>query len=112
MIPPLLVDEVHAHEKEMLEMDAIHPCQSPWCKVVVLMCKKDGDLCFCIDFCKLNARTKKDSYLLPQIQEAIESLVEAECFACLDLKVDFWQITMDETLKQYTAFTVGNPGFF
>ena len=73
--------------------------------MVILVCKKDGGLHFCIDFCKLNARTKKDSYLLPQIQEAIESIVGVGYF-CLDLKVGFWQIALDEALKQYTAFTV------
>ena len=115
-IPFLIVDEVHgevhAHVKEMLEVGTISPSQSPRCSVVVLVCKKDGGLHFCIDFLKLNARTKKDSYPLPQIQKAIESLVGAGCFSCLDLKVGFWQIAMDETSKQYTAFTMGNLGFF
>ena len=60
-----MVDEVHAHMKEMLEVGTICPSQSPWCNAVVLVCKKDRDLCLCIDFHKLNARTKKDSYLLP-----------------------------------------------
>ena len=83
-----------------------------WEPKVTLVCKKDRGLHFCIDFCKLNTRTKKDSYLLPCIQEAIESLVGAGYFCCLDLKAGFWQIAMDEALKQYTAFTVGNLGFF
>ena len=111
-IPPPMVDKVWAHVKEMLEVGTIYPSQSPWCNAVILVCKKDGGLCFCIDFHKLNARTKKDSYLLPWIQEAIESLVGAGYFSCLDLKVDFWQIAMDEASKQYTAFTMGNLGFF
>ena len=55
---------------------------------------------------------KKDSYLLPRIQEALESLVGAGHFSCLDLKLGFWQIKMEEASKQYTAFTVGNLGFF
>ena len=59
-----------------------------------------------------DARTKKDSYLLPHIQEAIESLVGAGYFSCLDLKAGFWQIAIDEALKKYTAFTMGNIGFF
>ena len=49
---------------------------------------------------------------MPYIQEAIESLVGAGYFSCLDLKADIWQIAMDEASKQYTAFTVGNLGFF
>ena len=60
-----MVDEVHAHMKEMLEVGAIHPGQSPWCNAVVLAHKKDEGLHFCIHLCKLNPRTKKDSYPLP-----------------------------------------------
>ena len=111
-IPPLMVDKVWAHVKEMLEVGAICPSKSPWCNTVVLVHKKDRGLHFCIDFHKLNARTKKDSYLLPQIQEAIESLVGVGYFSCLDLKTGFWQIAIDKASKQYTTFTVGNLGFF
>ena len=111
-IPRPIVDEVQAHMKEMLEAGAICPSQSPWCNAVLLVHKKDGGLFFHNDFCKLNARTKKDSYLLPQIQEAIESLVGVGYFSCLDLRVGFWQIAMDKASKQYTAFTIGKLGFF
>ena len=54
---------------------------------------------------------KKDSPL-PRIQVALESLVGTGHFSCLDLKSGFWQIKMDKSSKQYTAFTVGNLGFF
>ena len=76
------------------------------------MHKKDGGLQFYIDFHKLNVTTKKDSYLLPQIQEASESSVGAGYFSCLDLKASFCQIVMNKAFKQYTAFTMGNLGFF
>ena len=33
-------------------------------------------------------------------------------YSCQDLKSGFWQIRMDEASKLYTAFTVGNLGFF
>ena len=96
----------------MLESGTIRPSQSAWCNAVVLVWKKDSGLCFCINVCCLNACTKKGSYPLPRIQEVLESLMGAGHFSCLDLKSGFWQIKMDEALKQYIAFTVGNLGFF
>ena len=111
-IPPPMVEEVRNHLKEMLESGAIRPSQSAWCNAMVLVRKKDGGLHFGINFQCLNAHTKKDSYPLPRIQEALESLVGAGHFSCLDLKSRFWQIKMDEVLKQYTTFTVGSLGFF
>ena len=111
-IPLPMVEEVRNHLKEMLESGAIRPSQSTWCNTMVLVRKKDGSLHFCINFRHLNAHTKKDSYPLPRIQEALESLVGTGHFSCLDLKSGFWQIKMDEASKQYTAFTMGNLGFF
>ena len=108
----LLVKEVWNCLQEMLESSAIWPSQSAWCNAVVLVRRKDGGLWFCIDFCCLNAHMKKDSYHLPRIQEALESLVSAGHFFCLDLKSGFWKIKMEEASKHYTAFTVGNLGFF
>ena len=111
-IPPPLLDAVRQHINEMLEAGAIRPSNSPWYNAIILVCKKDGVLCFCIDFRKLNAQTKKDSYPLPCIQETLNSLVRARVFLMLHLKSGFWQIMMDKDSKQYMAFTVENLGFF
>ena len=43
-IPPLMVDEVRNHLREMLESGAIRPSQSAWCNTVMLVRKKDGSL--------------------------------------------------------------------
>ena len=83
-----------------------------WCNAIVLVRKKDRGLWFCIDFCCLNACTKKDSYPLLTIQETLENLVGAGHFSCLDLKSGFWQMKREEASKQYTAFIVSNLGFF
>ena len=112
-IPPPMVDKVWAHMKEMLEVGSYScPSQSSWCNAVVLVCKKDGGLCFCIDFCKLNARTKKDSYLLPQIQEAIESLFGAGYFSCLDLKAGFGKLQWMRCQSNTLLSPHGKPRIF
>ena len=85
-IPLPSVEEVHTHLQEMLFSGAIHPSQSTWCNAVVLVQKKVRGLHFCIDFHHLNTQMKKGSYPLSKIQEALESLVGAGHFSCLDLK--------------------------
>ena len=111
-IPPPLLEEVHASLRDMLESGVICPSQSPWCNAVVMVWKKDGTLHFCIDFRCLNACMKKDSYPLPQIQEALESMVGSVHFSSMDFKSGFWQIKMAPGSQQYTAFTVGNLRFY
>ena len=96
----------------MLDRGAICPSQSPWCNVVVLVHKKDGGLRFCIDFRRLNSRTKKDAYPLHQMQETMESMVGAQFFSTMDLKSGFWQVKMAKDSQQYTAFTVGSMGVY
>ena len=111
-IPPPLLEEVHASLQDMLEAGAIRPSQSPWCNAVILVQKKDGTLHFCVDFRCLNVSTKKDSYPLPWIQEALESMAGLAHFSSMDFKLGFWQIKMAPGSQQYTAFTVGNLGFY
>ena len=111
-IPPSLLEEVRASLRDMLEAGAIHPSQSPWYNAVVLVQKKDGTLHFCVDFMCLNARMKKHSYPLPRIQEALESMAGLAHFSSMDFKSGFWQIKMAPVSQQYTAFTVGNLGFY
>ena len=111
-IAPPLVDEVRQHIQEMLDGGAIRPSQSAWCNAIVLVRKKDGTLRFCIDFRRLNARTKKDAYPLPRIQETMESLTGACHFSCMDLKSGFWQVRMAKESQQYTAFTAGSMGVY
>ena len=73
--------------------------------------QEGGGLCFCIDFCKLNVRTKKD---LPTNMDKGSDQEPGwhRVLFLLGFKAGFWQIAMDETSKQYTTFTVGNIGFF
>ena len=111
-IAPPLLDKVWEHLQEMLDGGAIRPLQSPWCNAVVLVQKKDGGLRFCIDFWRLNAQTKKDSYPLPHMQETMESMVGTQFFSMMDLKSEFWQVKMAEKSRQYTAFTIGSMGIF
>ena len=111
-IAPPLLEEVRENLQDMLGGGAIPPSKSPWCNTIVLVRKKDRTLRFCIDFQKLNARIKKDSFPLPRMQETMDSMVGARFFSSMDLKSGFWQVRMSEKSQQYTAFTVGSLGMY
>ena len=106
-IPPLLFEEVCTSLRDMLDAGAICPSQSPWCNTIVLVRKKDGSLRSCMDFRWLNAWTKKDSYSLPRIQEALESMAGATHFSSMDLKSGFWQVKMAPGSQPYMALPFG-----
>jgi len=89
---------------EMLEQSVIEPSSSPWSSPIVLVRKKDGSYRFCVDFCQLNKLTKKDAHPLPRIDDTLDSLQGSCWFSTLDLASGYWQVEMDPTLKEKTAF--------
>ena len=111
-IPPGMYDEDKVHIQEMLDVGTIIPSNSPWASAVILVWKKDEKLWFCINLWKLNARTIKDAYSHPRIDETLDCLNGAEWFSSLDLKSGYWQVEMEEDRKAFTAFTVGPLGFY
>ena len=99
-----LKEAAEAEVKKMLKKDVIEPSSSPWASPVVLVRKKDGTLRYCIDYRKLNAVTKKDSYPLPRIDESLDSLGTAKYFSTLDLASGYWQIELSDDAKEKSAF--------
>ena len=75
---------------------------------MVLVEKKSGELRFCIDYRKLNSITKKDSHPLPRIDDTFDKLHGKIFFTTLDLASGYWQIELEESAKEKTAFIVEN----
>lgn len=96
------------HIDKMLANNIIRPSNSPWASPIVLVLKKDGTLRFCVDYHKLNAVTKKDSYPLPRIDDILDSLGNAKYFLSLDQCWGYWQIPVSEMGREKTAFLTYN----
>ena len=71
-IPPNQLMEVKAHIQKLLDQGVIKPSHSPYASPIVLARKKDGSLRMCIDYRRLNAKTCRDSFPLPRIEEALD----------------------------------------
>jgi hypothetical protein len=61
-----------------------------------------------MDYRKLNKITKKDSFPLPRIDDVLDMLHGQRYFSTLDLASGYWQIEMDDSSKEKTAFIVEN----
>lgn len=50
----------------MLDDNIIESSSGPWASPILLVKMKDGSICFCIDYRKVNVVVKKDAYPLPR----------------------------------------------
>eukprot|EP00171_Calliarthron_tuberculosum_P023404 IDg23404t1 len=95
----------------MLRLDVIEAATSEWASPIVIVPKPDGKWRFCVDYRRLNAISLKDSYLLPRMDECIDSLGDAKFFSTLDCNWGFWQIPIREEDRDKTTFTCHSGTF-
>ena len=100
--------EIDRQVNDMLERGIIPESVSPWSSPVVIVKKKNGEMRFCIDFRSINKITKKDSFPMPLVAETLDALSGTHYFTTLDLKSGYWQIELDPSAREKTAFVTHN----
>ena len=103
-VPFVLRDKTIKVVQEMLKGEVIQESASPWASPVVLVRKKDGGLCFRVDYRQLNAVTHKDTFPLPRIGDLLDQLKGKNIFTTLDAKQGYWQIRVQKESQEKTAF--------
>ena len=89
---------------KMLKAKIIRESRSSYPSPVVIVGKKDGTKRFCVDYRKLNKKTKTDAYPLPRMDNLLEKFRISRWFTTMDLASGYWQIEMEEEDKELTAF--------
>ena len=104
--PHALRDKLREEIKEMLTNGIITPSTSEWAAPIILVPKKDGSKRLCVDFRKLNSKTKPDPYPMPRIDEMIDRLGKAKYISALDLTKGYWQVPVAPDHRHKTAFVL------
>lgn len=102
-----LRQEIHM----LLEIKAIRRSTSPWRAPVILVKKSDGTLRMCLDYRKLNARTTRDSYPMPCVEDCLNAMSGCCFYTTLDLIGAFWQCPIAEEDIPKTAFSTPDGSF-
>ena len=89
----------------------IHPSNSPYASQVVIVHKKSGDICLCVDYRQLNSITIRDAFPLPHTDEALQVVHSSNVFTLFDLPWEYFQLAMAEYIKK-TAFRAGSSGLY
>ena len=87
---------------DMLKNQVIQPSSSPWATPVVHV-EKDKTLRFCMDYQRL-AITKMDVFPLPPVDGTLDLLAMSKCFTTLDLRSGYWQVQIEDSSREKTAF--------
>ena len=99
--------EADSTVEKICEQGIIDKSTSPWCSPVVLVRKKDGTTRFCVDYRRLSDVTRKDSFPLPRVDSTLDALNGSQWFSTLDLKSGYWQVELEQSAKEKTAFSYG-----
>ena len=108
-IPAHYREEVEQQIQEMLTQEIIEESCSPWMAPAVFVRKKSGEIHLCVDYRELNKKTTKDAYPLPLPDEVQDQLEGAKVFTTLDLQCSYWQMPVNPTDHEKTAFCPCRP---
>lgn len=109
---PKLLEVLHSGLEEWLEKDVVEASNSPWASGILLIKKPDKSYRWVVDLRNVNKVTKKDSYPLPKVADILDQLRDARFISSIDLASAYFQIPLEESSKEKTAFIVPGKGLF
>ena len=110
-VPYSLKKDIKEEIENMIKLDIIEPCNSPYASPVVMVRKTDGTYRFCCDFRKLNSITVFDAEPIGNPEEIFSKMAQDKYFTKIDLSKGYWQIKMKKSSQPLTAF-ITSEGLF
>ena len=90
--------------KRLLAAGLIQESHSPWSSPVSLVKKADGSWRMVIDYRRVNAKTRKDAYPVPLIEDCLRACKDADWMSIIDIKDAYHHILVALASRGITAF--------
>ena len=106
--PLPLRKEIKREVEKLLAKGIIEPSMSAWSSRLVPVRKKNGKMRLCIDYRAINEKTRKDSFKLPYLADAVSQFGNSRHLSSLDLLAGYHRIKLSKESKEITAFSTGD----
>ena len=103
-VPDKLKDGVRREVLKLVEEGIAVPSCSPWASPIVPVPKGDGSVRLCVDYRRLNEITVGDPFYMVTLEEILEKAGGAQVMSKLDLSKGFYQVEVEQTSQEKTAF--------
>ena len=105
-IPFNLRGKIRDKTTELLDMGIIEPVEGPvpWVNPVVIVPKKNGEICLCVDMRQANQAIMRRRYPIPTVDEVLHTMNGSKVFSKLDLKWGYHQLELSPESREITTF--------
>ena len=112
--PILLLEKFQFHcgrksKNELQQMEATGviskvDCPTDWCAGMVVVQKKSGGVCICVDLKPPNQNVLREAHPMPHVDDTLAQLSGATVFSKLDARSGFWQVPLKKSSRLLTTF--------
>jgi hypothetical protein len=96
---------IKAEVEKLLKVGFIYPIQlNQWVSNIILVNKKKGTICVCMDFCDLNKASQKDNFPTPFIDQIANECAGCEVYSFMDNFSRYNQIHINPKHQHKTTF--------
>ena len=104
-LPPRMYTAAKDHINQLLQKGIIRHSNSPYSSAPLFIQKPDGRVRMVTDLRYLNAKTVRDNYALPRIDDILPHLAGHQYFTKMDIRSGYYNIEIEERDKEKTAFS-------
>jgi len=100
------LQKVKEYLNKNLFKEFIISSKASYFSLILFILKANEDLCFCVNYRKLNAIIKRNCYFLSLINEVINKIVDCKHLTWLNIISTFNKLWMHSDSKNYTIFII------